>query len=161
MVVLVDGPGGGLVAYEPTIADRIRARMLAARSDRRLARGEPPERDVYLALRAAHLVRSSTRRELVRSLRRLLEASRRPAQGTGPPLSPACRRRLAESRLELGQVIADLERPAPLSCEGLAALCVLLRDGAGPVYGPGSTRELCERLGQVHGQLVPEAIWRD
>jgi hypothetical protein len=159
MMVLVEGPDGDLVACRPALTHRILARMLAVRSDQRLALGVPPEQDVCLAVRAGHLVSSRSRRALVRSLRRLLAEARPPAGRSVTVLSPACRRRLAESRDAIGRIIDDLERPAPVSARGMAALCMLLRDGTGPVYGAGSARDLRERFGQVHGHLLLLSIW--
>jgi hypothetical protein len=160
MVVLIDGCDGGLVALKPALRDRVRARLTAARCDQRLAMGEPPERDVCLALRAQRLVRSDTRHWLARSLHRLLEEARRPARpGPVPTMSLESRRRLVESSAVVAEVIDDLERPAPLSSRGVAALCVLLRDGSGPLYGRGSARDLRDRLGQVQRELLPPTIW--
>jgi hypothetical protein len=159
MVVLVEGPDGVLVAVRPTPAQRVRARLVAGRSDRRLAWGTPPERDLCLALRAERLVRTDTRRGLARSLLRLLEDARRPPRRSTVLLSPQGRHRLVESRAAVTQVVEDLRRPAPLSSHGVAALCVLLRDGSGPLYGPGSGPELRDRLTQVHRQLVSSSMW--
>jgi hypothetical protein len=159
MVVLIDTSDGGLVAFQPSLTDRIRARLMAARYDQDLARGVPPEQHVCLALRAQRLVRSDTRRWLARSLRRLLDEAARSSRLTPPMLSPECRRRLLAADEALTQVIVELQRPAPLSSRGLASLCVLLRDGSGPLYGRGSARDLRDRLGQVHCQLMPLSIW--
>ena len=160
MVVLVKSGDGGLVALQPSLADRARARMLAGRYDRRLAMGVPPEQDVGLAVRAQALVRLETRRWLARSLRRLLQEARRPDPLRRSPLSLESRRRLLQSGPVVARLIDELQRPAPLSSRGVAALCVLLRDGNGPLYGRGSVIELCERLGEVRRDLVPLTIWQ-
>ena len=156
--VLVDDPRAGLVEVVPSLRDRARTRFLAARWDRQLAVGVPPEREVCLALRAQRLVEARTRHWLALSLQRLRTQPRGIAR-TATPMTPTCRRRLADSGDVLAHVIDRLERPAPLSSRGVAALCVLLRDGSGPLYGIGSPRELRERLGEVDRELLPFTIW--
>ena len=160
MVVLIDAADGRLVVVRPTRADRLYARFFAARCDHRLAGGETPESDVRLALRAQRLVRADTRRWLARSLQRLLAEASTPARlGGMPALTPECRRRLTESAEAVNHVIRELERPAPLAGQGVAALCVLLRDGRGPLYGRGSGPELRRRLDEVQRELLPLSMW--
>jgi len=159
MVVLVERGDGRWLAVQPTLRDRVAARLLAARWDERLAQGEPPERDVRLALRAERLVRSDTRRWLARSLRRLLDEAHGPARpGLMPTLSLECRRRLLDARESVTQIIEELQRPAPLSGQGMAALCVLLRDGSGPLYGRSTAAELRDHLARVKSDLLPLTV---
>jgi len=160
MVVLIDGADGRLAVVRPSWRDRALARMFAARCDQRLADGERPERDLRLALRAQRLVRADTRRWLARSLQRLLAEANAPRRlGGAPALTPECRRRLVESSAAVHQVIHDLERSAPLAGQGVAALCVLLRDGRGPLYGRASAPELQDRLDEVQRELLPLRMW--
>lgn len=159
MVVLVKGQDGCLALVRPSLPRRIRARLRAARSDRLLALGVAPEESLDLALRAQALVGEQTRQWLAHRLLDLLEDARQPAAVPQPAMTDENRRRLVESGEVLIQLVGQLERPAPLSSRGLAALCVLLRDGSGPLYGRGTVEELRERLGQVHDQLMPHSIW--
>jgi hypothetical protein len=160
MVVLIHDGRDGLVQRDPRLTDRMIARVRAAHYDRRLAAGEPPESDVRMALRAQHLVSSDTRRWLVRSLNRLLAEAGSPMRpGATPPLTPQCRRRLIAARDAVAEVIHELQRPAPVSSQGVAALCCMMRDGQGPLYGQASTDDLRRHLGHVREELVPLNIW--
>src|SRR5260370_41276958 len=81
MHVLLDDDIGRLTVRRLRPWHRWLARGLAARLDRRLAEGVPPEASAILAARATFLTAVQYRRALAASLRRLLGAARavRPA----------------------------------------------------------------------------------
>src|ERR1700689_4226768 len=74
MQVLLEDDLGRLTLRRLRPWDRIRARFLAARLDRELARGARPETNADLAARAVRLTSMRSRRELAGSLQRILAA---------------------------------------------------------------------------------------
>jgi len=151
----------GIALVRPTVTQQVSSRWLAARLDQELVRGRPPESDVRLATRAAYLVRPRTRAFLARSLGRILDCApdgpRWPAVGVhhgaaGLALAPSRRRVVQEVAAELSAVVASLRRPGPMSCQGIARVCLLLSDGAGVLY-TGSSGELRRCLTEIVEEL--------
>src|SRR5690348_8022409 len=87
--VLIERPGVGLVVSRATLAARVSARLRFATLDEALASGTEPESRPALTLRAGRLIAPRTRRRLARSLRRMVDAARRPALRHAPwPAAP-------------------------------------------------------------------------
>jgi hypothetical protein len=146
MQVLLEDDLGRLTLRRLRPWDRIRARFLAARLDRELARGARPETNADLAARAVRLTSMRSRRELARSLQRILAAGL-PAGGRGrsmaadPPARvasqsyvPIRRDRVSRSASELEELAAHLVQPGPVPARGVALVHQLLTDGGGPLY---------------------------
>jgi hypothetical protein len=115
------------------LRDRVRARVGALELDRALAAGASPDSGVLLSLRAETLISMTNRHALARALRRAVTDAGRPLQPLGPIL-PLARRDILRQR-ELMHELADvLDSTVPVDLRGLAAVEVLLRDGAGPMY---------------------------
>ncbi len=134
MLVLTARRGGEIVASEPTVRDRMVARLHARALDRQLAAGASPESSPALALRAQILVRPSARRYLARSLRRLLRAALDPPRRHPVTVSSQQSRTLRAAADELEALIARLLAPGPVAAHGVAKTAVLLGDGAGPLH---------------------------
>src|ERR1700691_1492979 len=143
MHVLLEDDLGRLTLRRLRPWDRIRARFLAARLDRELARGARPETNADLAARAVRLTSMRSRRELARSLQRILAAglagSRGGPMAADPPARVACqphvpirRDRISRSASELAELAAHLVQPGPVPARGVAMVYQLLTDGGGP-----------------------------
>jgi hypothetical protein len=124
--------------------DRLLMRLHAFRLDRDLAGGVSPEASVELALRAELLVRPRHRRDLARSMVRLVATARCSPYGSRLPV-PACRERVRECEDELGELIGRLQAAGPVPARGVAKACLLLADASGPLYrrsSPGDLRAM-------------------
>jgi hypothetical protein len=96
-----------------------------------------PEASVLLAVHAQRIVRPRACRALAATLRRLI-AGRRP-RGT----VPVSRSRVQSAAARLNAIAARLETDGPIAARGVAALRVLLSDGAGPLYRAGTDLQDC------------------
>jgi hypothetical protein len=145
MQVLLEDDLGRLTLRRLRPWDRIRARCLAARLDGELARGARPELNADLAARAVRLTSMRSRRELARSLQRILAAGLAgsrggpmaadpPARVASQPHVPIRRDRVSGSASELAELAAHLVQPGPVPARGVAMVCQLLTDGGGPLY---------------------------
>jgi hypothetical protein len=146
MQVLLEDDLGRLTLRRLRPWDRIRARFLAARLDRELARGARPETNADLAARAVRLTSMRSRRELARSLQRILAAglpagsrgrsmeANPPARFASQPHVPIRRDRVSRSASELAELAAHLVQPGPVPARGVAMVYQLLTDGGGPLY---------------------------
>jgi hypothetical protein len=125
-------PGVAPDAAHSVIA-RVAARMRAASLDRALAAGVDPQSSPALTARAG-LLRTRRMREAVASAiyQTLKDASVgvRPTSVRVPPARGAVRR----NRRELLELAAELRQASDVSARGVAATCVLLGDGTGPLY---------------------------
>jgi hypothetical protein len=155
MHVLLDDDIGRLTVRRLRPWHRWLARGLAARLDRRLAEGVPPEASAILAARAMFLTSVRYRRALAASLRRILVAAAaaspdaRPRLAAGPsaafarePFLPLRRDRIARSAPELAGLAGFLAEPGPVPAQGVALISELLADGGGPLYRVGSRDDL-------------------
>jgi hypothetical protein len=145
MHVLLEDDLGRLTLRRLRPWDRIRARCLAARLDGELARGARPETNADLAARAVRLTSMRSRRELARSLQRILAAGLAgsrggpmaadpPARVASQPHVPIRRDRVSRSASELAELAAHLVQPGPVPARGVAMVYQLLTDGGGPLY---------------------------
>ncbi len=135
------GPRGPLIAQRARVSDRIRARLRARRLDLALAAGAPPEQSAAVALRARRLIDPSNRRSMAETLRRMLRESQ-----AGHWISyahvPPCRTRVLAASEQLDELADALSRPGPVAVHGVAEALILLTDGSGPLYNPGSRASL-------------------
>jgi len=150
-LALLRGPA---IASRPRLRDRLLARWRARRLDGQLAAGVPAEASPALALRARKLIDVSRRRSIADGLRRIVRDAQegvRPALGrVNPP-----RRRVAAASHELTVLADALAEPGPVAPPGVARAWILLTDGAGPLYNPGSEVSLQAELAAAVAQLQP------
>jgi hypothetical protein len=126
------------------LRDRVGARLFALRLDCALAAGVSPDSSVVLSLRAHELLTAANRRSLARGLRRITKDAERP-QHPGPVV-PLARREILRHRDLIHRVADVVERAGPIDLCGLAAIEVMVRDGAGPMYGSDRVGALGPRL---------------
>jgi hypothetical protein len=112
------------VAPQPTICDRLAARVFARRLDWALANGADSEQSAALALRARRLTSLPRRRLIASALRRLLNAGRVKDEG----------------RIQVAQLAQALAEPGPIDPRGAARAWLLVTDGTGPLHGRGNLR---------------------
>ncbi len=122
-------------------AQRIRVRVHRARLDHQLADGLAPDAFHDRALRATQLAGMPTRRQVARSLRRLVDHAEHP-RGFLSAAVPVCRRAVLAWREGLLGLAERLEQPVPLDPCGVARALVLLTDGGGPFYNAGADRSM-------------------
>ena len=138
---------------------RLTAHIRATHWDQALAAGADPDSRVELSLRAQRLLRSSTRLNLAASLRRVIRRAE-----TGPaifdPTVPVARAAVLENQAAIQEIAQWLEELSPVDIRGVAQICLLLGDGASPLYPPATGRELEEELERLYEALVPSpGVW--
>jgi len=156
-MLLVLDDGAALVACRPRMWHRVAARIHARRIDGALAAGESADARPLSAVRAEMLVRMSSRRRLARSIEGILAASE-----PGAPVRrsvPLCRDRIADVADELRALAEQLRIPVPVPAQGVARVCVLLGDGAGPLYNRGSLCDLRLEIHRAIESLDPLGTW--
>jgi hypothetical protein len=112
---------------------RVAARMRATSLDRALAAGCDPSVSPALAARA-ELLRTRRVREAVASS---IYQTLKDATVGVPPYSmrvPPARDAVRRNRRELLELAAELRQAPDVSHRGVAATCLLLGDGTGPLY---------------------------
>jgi hypothetical protein len=119
------------------LADRVAARLRGRELDRALAAGARPEASAASALRAQRLARPSERRKLARSLRRVVREARLDRSPSRLRV-PLRRGTVVEASHELGLLAHRLVAPGPVGVSGVAQARLLLSNGLGPLYNPGS-----------------------
>jgi hypothetical protein len=123
---------------EPSAASLWRARLSAhlhaPSLDRELAAGIAPWRSPRHAARALQLTRGHSRRDLARSLERLLEHADQPPTPFRGAVIPPCREQVMEARPLLLGIAGRLRSGGPVDARGIARLRRLLSDGNGPCY---------------------------
>ena len=154
MLVLLEAEASGFSARHVGLRPRLVNRFRAPRLDRTLAEGRSPEATVDLALRAQTLVRISVRRDLAKSVQRIVDLSTRPTPSTRLSV-PVCRDRVAEAEKELHGLIEGLLTPGPVSARGVARVSVFLSDGRGPLYHRGNPDDLRSRIEELVDALNP------
>jgi hypothetical protein len=153
MLVLLD-EAGCPIARTARPWDRIAVRLRAFSLDRDLAAGASPDASVTLALRAQMLVRPRYRRELARSVRRVLMAATQSPLRSHLPV-PVCRDRVKESSEEFADLIRRLLAAGPVAAQGVAQASVLVADAGGPLYRRGSAGDLRARVRDAADALIP------
>ena len=153
MLLLMDKTGCP-VASRARAWDRLLMRLRGFRLDQELARGASPEASVELALRAQLLVRPRHRRELARSMGRLLSAAQGPPCGGRLPV-PVCRDQVREGADELGELIGRLRARGPVAARGVAQASLLLADASGPLYRCSTRDDLRASVREAADALLP------
>jgi hypothetical protein len=151
VLVLLD-PACGYTARSASWRERISAYLRADSLDRLLAQGVPPEADPVLFLHARRLASPRTRRQLARSVRRVLDNHEQPPLTAAPPRS--ARRRVHAARQLLVELADVLDSARPVQTHGVALTRVLLVDGCGPLYRADSPRDLVVELRRVIDVLI-------
>jgi hypothetical protein len=144
----------GLVARANRRWVRAVVRLLGSSLDGQLARGRPPESNRFLAARAQMLVSPTGRAALVQNWVNVVER----AGQSPPPRSPRVslnRPAIASGAGSIGEMLALLTRPLPISVRGVAMASVLLSDGTGPLYRHDAASDLGRSLTEVKAQLDP------
>jgi hypothetical protein len=148
--VVVTVPGSGLAERRIRARDVWTAWLSAARLDRRLGDGEPPEVSVELAVRAQRLVRPAARRALARTLLRVLTLALEPTPASAVQVDG---RRVRSAAAELRRLVDRLVSGGPVSAYGVVRLRALLSDGSGPLYHRASPDDLGARLRDARAAL--------
>jgi hypothetical protein len=152
MLVLLD-EAGCPIARTARPWDRIAVRLRAFSLDRDLAAGASPDASVTLALRAQMLVRPRYRRELARSVRRVLTAATQSPLRSHLPV-PVCRDRVKDSSEEFADLIRRLLAAGPVAAQGVAQASVLVADAGGPLYRRASAGDLRARVRDAADALI-------
>lgn len=138
-----------------TLGLRVRVHLHRGRLDRQLADGLDPQAFHERALRAAQLAGMPTRRQVARSLRRVVEHAERPAGALLGAAVPVCRRSVLPWREALLGLAERLEQPVALDPRGVARALVLLTDGGGPFYDARAARSMSEAVWWIADGLQP------
>ena len=147
-VMFLTGPDSSRLAAAPFgWSLRVGARLRAPNLDRRLAGGDPPESDRWMAARARILTSPQQRRLLARRFESLLAPS--PSDGTGRSRVPLDRRSIEVCEGAIRDVVAALDAAVPVTAQGVAAAARLLGDGSGPLYAVRHVRPRASRLDEV------------
>jgi hypothetical protein len=157
-VLLACGPAGAVAAERPRLRDRLAAQWGAHRLDRALAEGVSPETNTRLALRAQRLTEPDRRWSIAGALRRVIREAEedRPRLGRMMPVRPDPSSVRAASD-ELNALADTLDDPGPVAAHGVAQAWLLITDGTGPLYHPGSSEQLSARAARAARQLRPWA----
>lgn len=157
--VVIQIDADGVWARRVTLRERIETRVFGDRLDRALAAGVPPETDPLLALRAAQIASPKSRRELAALVRRLLTTATTSEESPFRARSMAILPRVKKARREFEALADHLEAPVPLPARGMAAVKLLLRDGAGPLYRYESRQNLARVVRDITDLLDPSIDW--
>jgi hypothetical protein len=117
----------------PSAIARVAARMRATALDRALADGVDPQASPALTARA-ELLQTRRMRNAVAS--GIYQTLRDASVGVSPysVRVPPARDAVQRNRRELLELAAELRRASDVSARGVAATCLLLGDGTGPLY---------------------------
>ncbi len=157
-VLLACGQAGAVAAERPRLRDRLAAQWGARRLDRALAEGVSPETNTRLALRARRLTEPDRRWSIAGALRRVIREAEedRPRLGRVMPVRPNSGTVKAATS-ELNELADTLDDPGPVTAHGVAQAWLLITDGTGPLYHPGSSEQLSARAARAARQLRPWA----
>lgn len=123
--------------------------------DRALASGAPAWKSPTHAERALQLTSDRSRRRLAQGLERLVEDAERPASDfRNTAVIRPCRVQVREALPQIFAVALRLRDRAPVDARGVAALRLLLTDGAGPCYVDSHPEALKDAL-------LPISQWLD
>jgi hypothetical protein len=117
---------------------RIQTRLHRGRLDHELVSGADPNHGPLRRERARQLVGEEWRRRCAASLEGLLAEADSPPRALNPKV-PLARAAIRDSRGGLDTLVERLRAPAYISPQGVAMITVLLGDGAGPLYGSGTS----------------------
>lgn len=157
--VVIQIDADGVWARRVTLRERVESHVFGDRLDRALAAGVPPETDPLLALRATQIASPKSRRELAALVRRLLTTATAGDESPFKARSMAILPRVKKAQREFEALAAHLEAPVPLPARGMAAVKLLLRDGAGPLYRYESRQSLARLVHDITDLLDPSVDW--
>ncbi len=140
MLVLLEDALSRPVARAAGPWQQLAARIRAGHLDRQLAGGSSPDSTIELVLRASMLESMRERRQLARTVRKIIAAA-------GPDsrrrlVVPLCRDRILASSAELAELVDVLLAPGPVSAQGVAQAMALVTDATGPLYNPANRSDL-------------------
>lgn len=144
-----------LIPRRATAGSRIRARVWNWPLDGALAEGRSPDSSEALSLRAQALISWKSRRRLSRAIRGLVRDAQRPRHPFDGCL-PICRCGIRASRSLLEEMADRLEAPGAIDARGAAQLCLLLKDGLGPLYDTFQSEKLIRALEAASEALEPD-----
>jgi len=157
--VVIQLDADGVWARRVTWYERLQSHLCGDRLDRALAAGVPPETDPLLALRAAQISSPKSRSELASLVRRILSSALTPDDSPFRARSMAILPRVRKAQREFETLVERLEAPVPLPARGMAAVKLLLRDGAGPLYRYESRQSLPRLVRDITDLLDPSLDW--
>lgn len=155
IIVIDPVAAGALTVHRYRVIDRLRARLLSASLDARLAAGESPETARLLAVRARIIVAPPRRAELARNWEHLLAVARRPAAVPARAL-PLRREAIIAAAPAIGELASRLRAALPVSARGVAAASTLLTGAGGPLYSRHAPVSLGDALQEALTWLDPE-----
>jgi hypothetical protein len=145
---------GGLALRRPRPWERWWMRWRAPVLDAALAAGQPADADRFRAARAGLLVRPATRAALAASWQSVLDRADR-RRGPADPRVPVVAPRVRAAAADIERLITALRAAAPVPARGVALAVRLLSDGTGPLYRPGSRRDLRAAVNEAVAHLDP------
>jgi hypothetical protein len=141
----------GPIPARAGLSGRLRSRLRAWRLDQELARGADPCSDPALELRARRLLSPETRTRIADTLEEVVRDACRPLRpGAQVPLRGDG---INAARPELQALAAALRAHDDPEARGVALARLLIVDGASPLYGAGSERELAAAAGDAYRAL--------
>jgi hypothetical protein len=133
---------------------RLWVRLKAASLDRALAEGAKPSESVELSLRAGQLVGERQRKQVARSIQRLLDLAGQDRRiFVGITRLPVDRERIEANRSQLERIAETLLGPRSVSPRGVAMARRLFTDFRGPIYTGGRNSRLPEALSATRSAL--------
>lgn len=135
---------------------RLLAQARAFKLDRALAGDTRPDASPSLCLRAHALISAIHRRQLARELRRVTCDAQRSRHPFDCTVSVPREVLLVSDGIE--EIIEVLEGPGAIDARGVAHLEILLRDGAGPLYGKTAATRLRQALQEIIHALVRSPV---
>jgi L-asparaginase II len=138
----------GQSTFENTLKLRLRVRLTRATLDRQILAGRPCGSTAPLALRSSQLVEPRTRRQIARSLRKVVDYADYRATHrviSAVVLEPAAVRGARQAILGLAERLEGQDLVSPV---GVAGVQTLLTDGLSPLFNSNSE------------QTVTQAIWK-
>jgi hypothetical protein len=154
-LILTEHPDSGyLVSRQSRPRERLAARLRAWQLDTAIANGADPDSSAVLSLRANKLISRPMRRRISRSVRSLLQHSRRPPHPIHEGAA-VCWREVVRARPLLAELAARLAGTVPVDARGVAQLQLLLTDGTSPLFDRSSACQLQAALAAVLETLEP------
>jgi hypothetical protein len=125
---------------------KLRARLFIGRLDRQVAAGDPAPIGSALTVHTARLISTREREQLARALRACVRDARA-GRATLSSRVPVHRAGVLAAEDLIDEATRLLHSPRPVRVRGMARLRLLLSDGAGPIYRPGSGSLIAELRG--------------
>jgi len=135
---------------------RLKVYLTRGTLDRQIACGHPYLSTPGLALRARQLAEPRTRRQVARTLRKIVEFADRRTSGralSAVVVEPTAVRRARHPILGLAE---RLESPAKLNPAGVARAQVLITDGLSPLFDRNCPRTATQAIYEVQDALEAE-----